>query len=112
MYSAHVLSTEAITAAMEDQANAVRQRATRNKKREEDENLGYHSYKRGDIVLWNATNKDEENIREIVFACMVFEHRSQQRRFLITYCAKVKKFSVNSWSAWKCAHAREPQATS
>lgn len=77
-------------------------RPTRHPK-EGDVSLGYHTFKRGDIVTWDprgeATCKDTP-ICEMVYGCMVFKDRKQQRRLLITYAEEVDTFSVNAWCSW------------
>lgn len=65
-------------------------------------NLGYHSFKRGDVVTWvgGSDVELECDVREVVFGCLVFNHRNQQRRYLITYARAESKFSINAWTSW------------
>lgn len=63
--------------------------------------------KRGDIVKWTGEQDGfEGEVREIVFACMVFEHRKQQRRYLVTFEPALCNFSLNSWSSWKLVRVK------
>lgn len=104
----HLVSEEAMADICDKHANAIRSRPTRAKKvegGEPDTTMGYKSFKQGDIVVWDGGQvlggEDVTKIREIVFACMVFDHRGQQRRYLITYDSKLDKFSLNAWTSWK-----------
>lgn len=70
-----------------------------------DPRLGYHSFRRGDVVHWIGEDEcagDElvEQYRETVHSVMLFYQRSQQRRFLITFDESLSKFSINSWVSW------------
>lgn len=79
--------------------------------------MGYHTFRRGDLVLWTSgenhgaeDNPEDDDDREnsvveqcveAVYGVMVFNVRSQQRRFLITFDRSLAKFSINSWVSWK-----------
>lgn len=111
LYSEHVLSEEALTEVCTKHEALVktRPRPTRsNKKATSDEGpdvdmtMGYQSFKRGDVVMWDGDQlPGGEDAQEIVFACMIVEHRGQQRRYLITYEPTLGMFSLNAWTSWK-----------
>lgn len=64
--------------------------------------MGYHSFKRGDLVVWDGERDEgDDHMCEIMYACMVFTHRGQQRRLLITYQSDLNQFSINPWTSWK-----------
>lgn len=96
---------------MKDHEKALSMRPTRRKKSLDasvvsDCNLGYYSFKRGDIMQWDGEHNEgvsisKEPIREVVYAGMVLDNRGQQRRYLITYDRSMNKFSLNTWCSWK-----------
>lgn len=81
---------------------------TSSKNKTNDPRLGYHTFRRGDVVKWIGeegpikANDSEviEEYHEIVYGVLVYFQRAQQRRFLITYDKSLCAFSYNSWVAW------------
>lgn len=120
VHADHILSELAV-AKIEVQfpAACTKRRQTRKNSNEGpgEANFGYQSFRRGDLVDWTGEKKPIDDAREVVYGCMVFEHRGQQRRVIITYSSKLDKFVVNCWNSWKripvtgdgvCAHVCIP----
>lgn len=105
LYCEHVVCQRAMEAVLSSSKVGTSMRKTRKKGGTVDDarlDLGYRSYKRGDVVVWvGEESTPVAEICETVFACMVLDHRGQQRRFLITYSARINKFSVNAWTSWE-----------
>lgn len=104
LYSAFSLSLDAMANFIGMHQRSVSQRPARKAKKKKDdttcENLGYQSFKRGDLVRWDGEQDHEDEVVEVVYANMVFYHRNQQRRYLITYERKLDKFSIGTWTSW------------
>lgn len=79
---------------------------------EGDPRHGYHTFCRGDLVKWIGAEHDAADIEEhiadaptcgedyleTVYAVMLFQQRSQQRRFLITFDSSLSKSSITAGS--------------
>ena len=57
---------------------------------------------RGDkIVYVGKDSPGGSQLQEIIFGVMVFEHRSQQNRYIISYDTSLEEFSVGPWTSWR-----------
>lgn len=104
VHSAHVLTGEAIEIIRSENPAAINIRGTRGsaKQKKENDNFGYHTFRRGDVVVWIGEQEDEDiEYTEIVYGAISCSHRGQQRRFLLTYCVQQNLFSANTWCVWK-----------
>ena len=78
----------------------LQKRPSRSKSDAPDVRAGYRTLRRGDQVMY----KDLHNSRpleETVYGVMVFDHRGQQRRQVITYNASAQCFSIAAWTSWR-----------
>ena len=99
VYHSHVLCIAAVDAAL---STSTRRPPTRGEKALDDprHRAGYRTFRRGDRLVY--VGGSDENSTETCFGVMVVQYRrSQQLRFVITFDADLKLFSVAPWTAWR-----------
>lgn len=103
VHSEHVVNERAVE--LLTKSNKVLHQTRTRTSTEKDITMGYKSFKRGDLVVWDGPIEDDNEVDgeviEVVYGCMVFNHRKQQRRYLITYSPELNSFSTNCWPSWK-----------
>ena len=108
IYHSHIVSVEAVAAAISSSQRQQPARASRNKEgqsREVDTRAGYHTFRRGDRLLYLDMSPEDgidSNIHETCFGVMVVTYRrTQQLRFVISFDSATERFSVAPWTAWR-----------
>ena len=105
VYHSHVVSVTGIRAALERSRGGRPTRATQREVQEGGNyaaRLGFHTFRRGEQVLYNKDEGQATAIQEIVFGVQMYSFRQQQHRNIITFDAVSKNFTVQPWDSWSC----------
>ena len=93
IYSSHVLSLTLLETIPSDAKRPSRGAGgTGDNKRG-----GMATFRRGDTVISTGPT----GAQEAVYGVMIFNHRKQQHRYVITYDEQLEQFSMGSWTAWR-----------
>ena len=102
VYHSHILNVQSIDQVLQSRNSSRPTRSAANAATQINlafERAGYHSIRRGDMLQYTGTCSGTPP-EEIAFGVLVFQHRNQQNRYIISFDPTTENFSVGTWTSW------------